>query len=360
MKKLVSILLTAGMLLSSVALATGCSGKLVKKNKDSDDDDDGVGFMSNVIGSSDDMTDPEPDKTTTDSEPDPTSEPPVTTEPSDLSKNLDNDVCPLVGPSYNVGSLDFDSQSFITDTLTEQVIWSQDGLSISVLRFYRASSYEKCVSLRIDNQSDSAVHLHCDYIYIDGFEEFAPLIEDVAAGESVETGCYFIDSMGKDVNDWNPEQFDFEFEVEFDNGYSYVTPRIAVFTSLFDGDATVDLSFATPVYDNGTFRIYAIRFYVDGGNDSVIDFVVENNSDSRMIFKSDSMYINGKETSDIVFRADVSPHSRYLLPFTMRDDKLAEMGISAVAQVAMQLVYESYDDLFNPIMFPEAFYFEIV
>ena len=189
-----------------------------------------------------------------------------------------------------------DASTKTSATIDEQVIFDQEGVTITAKEIVEDSIWGQGIKILIENNSNNDITVTADAMAVNGYMITDYLYEDVTSGSKANATMYClstelenagIDSIGE-VDVWfkliNPNTYDTIYEQS--------EPTI-IKTSAFDTmDTSLNIDGVEVMNQNG---VKAVVQYVDEDSfwgTSVLVYI-ENNSSDDIYLSSDNMSING-------------------------------------------------------------------
>lgn len=201
-----------------------------------------------------------------------------------------------------------ENEEYVLETVEEQVLFNENGVSVIVNGLMDSPTYGKGVVLTFVNKTMKALTFDCKKMIVNGVMAPDLFGDRVQPGETVETGAYFgtafYDYLGID----NVGEIQFEFDCYDTEGYDsvYRSELVSVKTSAYD-EIDREVSFD----GEKVFEDYGLTIYGKMASDELFNqallLYVENSTDSEYLFKADGITIDGE-------------YNEYLYPFTMDEN----------------------------------------
>ncbi|MBP5491731.1 MAG: hypothetical protein J6Y08_02695 [Clostridiales bacterium] len=345
MKKFLSVILALMMVFSSGVVLTSCSSskeeektssqkKKKKKDKDDDDDDEteSKGFLSQSIP--DDGSD--------------SSSVPTVTVNSDLSKDPtgpDTSTSMLDGPVVEIGPHEIPAYSYTQVTLEPQEIWNQEGLVITVTGYKLGAGNQREFLLTVVNGTGHKVKLDSEMMAINGVQQTDWYIEEIEDGQTIESSFFYFLSLGDELGIWDPGMVQTILTVYYDDGASsYRTPILTFYTSVYDPNFAVDVSYGVELYNDGQVRFTAYHYVAPSRyDDGYLYIFIENYSDKELSIWAENVVINGIE-GDFYLSSYVMPGYKAVGSVRLSKTKLEEIGVDKIENIGLIIRFNPSDD----------------
>lgn len=201
-----------------------------------------------------------------------------------------------------------EKEEYVLETVEEQVLFDENGVSVIVNGLMDSPTYGKGVVLTFVNKTMKALTFDCKKMIVNGIMAPDLFGDRVQPGETVETGAYFGTALYDYLGIDNVGEIQFEFDCYDTEGYDsvYRSELVSVKTSAYD-ETDREVSFD----GKKVFEGYGITIYGKMASDELFNqallLYVENSTDKEFLFKADGVTIDGE-------------FNEYLYPFSMDEN----------------------------------------
>lgn len=229
-------------------------------------------------------------------------------------------------------------------TLTETVLFDQDGIRITATGLSTDSLFGPELNLLVENESAQNIVVQPNYCMVNGYMMDGLLSADVATGKKANDTLDFLSNA---LARCGIETItDIELDLVVSDGDSWQT--------LYEtGPVILQTSAAgqyTQTYDDSGEEIYnqnGIRVVAKSVNDDLfgmgIKFYLENNTDKTVIVNADNVSVNGYMMTDL-FYSDLAPRSHAVDTLTLLGSELEDNHIDTItdAELSLQITDADY------------------
>ena len=182
-------------------------------------------------------------------------------------------------------------------TIEKQVLVDQNGIVISALEYVYDRDGKDGIMLSVTNNTDSTISLDSDTVIVDNYMMTGYIMDEVAAGETVncmlEFELYDMDMAFIGV----VEQIDVAFVVYDSNSFEEIlkTDLINIQTSAYANPDEVSTPEGVELYNKGGVKIIAMYVDPDGLYGTDVMLYVENSTDKIIDVEAVKVLANGVE-----------------------------------------------------------------
>lgn len=219
-------------------------------------------------------------------------------------KENDNSVSETPEPTEN--------EEYVLETVEEQVLFDEKGVSVIVNGLMDSPTYGKGVVVTFVNKTMKTLTFDCKKMIINGIMAPDLFGDRVQPGDSVEFGAYFGTALYDylDIDNVGEIQFEFDCYDTVDYKSVYRSELISVKTSAYD-EMDTEVSFD----GKKVFEDYGVTIYGKMASDELFNqallLYVENSTDKELLFKADGVTIDG-EFNEFLYPFTMCENSNYL------------------------------------------------
>ena len=222
-------------------------------------------------------------------------------------------------------------------TIEKQVLVDQNGIVISALEYVYDADGKEGIMLSVTNNTDSTISIYTDTIIVDNYAISSYFMEDVAAGETVNSMLEF------ELFDLDPafvgavEQVELALVVYDTNSCDEVltTDLINIQTSAYANPDEVSIPEGVELYNEGGIKIIGMYVDPDGIYGTDVMLYVENTSDKNIEIEAVKVVANGVEMESW-FDGFVNAGKKKVGPLELNNEEQVDGEVEKVEDVEVQ------------------------
>lgn len=243
-------------------------------------------------------------------------------------------------------------------SITEQVLYEENGIKITATGIEDDSIWGEGVKLLIENSGDKNVGVGCKALIVNNYMITDLFSTSVAAGKKVNEVMYMSSDELEAAGIENIGQIEIYFHIYDDSSYETLwdVPCITLQTSEFDKMDVSPQDDGFELYNEGGIRI--VGKYVDEKSfwGTAVLMYIENNSGRNICVQADNMSVNGFMVTPI-FSSTVYNGKMAIDDITLLSSDLEDNGITSVDNI--ELTFHIFDpDTFETIIDSDTVSFE--
>lgn len=236
-----------------------------------------------------------------------------------------------------------DTEEYVLETIEEQVLFDEAGVKATVTGIVDTEAYGKGLVFVLENATMKDLTFDCKKLITNGIMAPDLFGERVQAGETVETVGFFGTEMLNYLGIDNVGEIQVEFDCYDTINYTstYRSDLISIKTSEYENmDTEVDLN-GDKLFENHGITIYG-KMASDDIFDQAMLFLVDNDTDSEFLFKSEGVTIDG-EYNEYLYGFNICENSSTLYYLEFGSGSAEEDAESESIGNTFEMDFEIYD-----------------
>ena len=229
-----------------------------------------------------------------------------------------------------------------TVTINEQVLFDQDGVTVTATEYVTDSIWGDGIKLLLENNSDKDITVGCDSLIVNDYMITDLFSSGIAAGKKSNETLYLSSMQLNAAGIENVGKIEIYFHVYDSSTYDTVfdTECVTIQTSEYDNMDTTANDSGTELYNQSGIRIIGKTVDENSFWGTAILLYIENNSGKNVGISVDDMSINGFMMNPF-FSTTVYDGKKSVDDITVFSNDLEENGIEAIEEV--ELKFHIYD-----------------